>query len=178
MQVFQQLLPDNLPLFVTDTTTKAKNKFTVVYDNVQILNLKGEVTWEQSEKLDIILRGDYFNYTITNEMYAWEKPDYDLGLTAKYHYSEQLIFKADLFGLFKIYERDFVKETENNVVVTTVSPQLINHIYDINLGAEYRFTKQLSAFLNLNNIGNYRYYRWYNYPSQRFNFLAGVSYAF
>ena len=161
---------ENLPFFVTDTLSTAKNKFTMIYDNVQITNLKGEVSWEQSDKLNIMLKGDYFNYNTSHEMYAWEKPAYDLALTARYHLNEQLTLKADLFGLFKIYERDYIK--------TKLSPQKINHIFDFNLGAEYRFTKQLSAFLNLNNVANYRYYRWYNYPSERFNVLGGVSYRF
>jgi hypothetical protein len=162
---------ENVPLFVTDTNTLARNRFTVVYNNIQITNLMGEISWEQSGKLDIMLRGDYFNYTLSNESYAWEKPLYDLSLSARYHFNEQLILKADLFGLFNIYEGKFDK---NKVILA----QKTDHIFDINLSGEYRFTKQLSAFLNLNNLAFDRYYRWYNYPSEKFNFLAGVSYRF
>ena len=164
----------HMPFFVTDTASKAKNKFTAIYDDAQILNLKAEISYQHAEKIAVMLRGDYYNYSMTNELYAWEKPAYDLKLSANYHFSDQLILKAEFVSMYKIYARTYAKE--NNA--TVISAQKINDIFDINFGAEYRFTKQLSAFLNFNNIGNYRYYRWYNYPSQRFNFLGGVSYAF
>jgi outer membrane receptor protein involved in Fe transport len=48
---------------------------------------------------------------------------------------------------------------------------------DINLGAEYRYSKFLSFFANFNNIGNVRYYRWDRYPTQRFNALIGVTFV-
>ena len=47
---------------------------------------------------------------------------------------------------------------------------------DINLGAEYRYSKMLSFFVNFNNIANTRYYRWEKYPSQRFNLMAGLTF--
>lgn len=47
---------------------------------------------------------------------------------------------------------------------------------DINIGAEYRYTKFLSVYANFNNVANFRYYRWDNYPSQRFNFMFGVTF--
>ena len=49
-------------------------------------------------------------------------------------------------------------------------------IVDINLGAEYRYSKMLSFFVNFNNIANTRYYRWEKYPSQRFNLMAGLTF--
>ncbi len=48
----------------------------------------------------------------------------------------------------------------------------------MNLGAEYRYTKLLGMFVQLNNIFNVRYERFKNYPTQRFNVMAGVSYTF
>ncbi|MFN6038885.1 MAG: hypothetical protein ACK452_10500, partial [Bacteroidota bacterium] len=55
-------------------------------------------------------------------------------------------------------------------------PKNLTGIADINIGAEYRYSKFLSAFINLNNLGNFRYYRWENYPTQRFNFMVGFSF--
>ncbi len=50
-------------------------------------------------------------------------------------------------------------------------------IADINLSLEYRYTKLLSVFLHINNLAASRYYQWYQYPLQRFNFMAGFTYA-
>jgi len=51
-------------------------------------------------------------------------------------------------------------------------------LVDVNLGLEYRYTKFLSAFLNLNNLAAQRYQRWYAYPTQKFNLLGGLTYTF
>jgi hypothetical protein len=51
-------------------------------------------------------------------------------------------------------------------------------IIDFNLGFEYRYSKILSGFVNINNLTAGRYQNWYNYPNQRFNLMAGITYAF
>jgi hypothetical protein len=35
----------------------------------------------------------------------------------------------------------------------------------------------LGFFVQLNNIANQRYYKWDRYPSQRFNFMFGVTFV-
>jgi hypothetical protein len=47
---------------------------------------------------------------------------------------------------------------------------------DANLGFEYRY-KQLSGFVQFNNIAAAKYQRWNYYPSQRFNFMIGLTYS-
>ena len=50
--------------------------------------------------------------------------------------------------------------------------------FDWSAGLEYRFFKRWSAFVNLNNLIAYRYYRWYDYPTYRFNVMAGITFSF
>ena len=54
----------------------------------------------------------------------------------------------------------------------------INGWIDANLGVEYKYSKILSGFVRLNNLGFSRYYYWYRYQSMRFNVMAGVAYSF
>jgi len=51
-------------------------------------------------------------------------------------------------------------------------------IADLNLGAEYRYNRKVSAFLQINNFAAQRYKRWYNYPVQGFQVLGGVTFKF
>jgi outer membrane autotransporter protein len=60
----------------------------------------------------------------------------------------------------------------------TFEAQKIKGWTDMNLGAEYRFNKALSFWLNVNNLTNSKYYRWNNYRSYGINLLGGVSYSF
>ena len=45
---------------------------------------------------------------------------------------------------------------------------------DLNLGVDYRYSKLFSLYVELNNMANYKYQRWYNYPSQGIWFLGGL----
>ena len=49
---------------------------------------------------------------------------------------------------------------------------------DWSVGAEYRFIKRMTAFAEINNLLGQRYYRWYDMPSYRWNFMAGISIDF
>ena len=49
---------------------------------------------------------------------------------------------------------------------------------DINLGFEYKYNKNISGFLQLNNMVANRYVRWYNYPVMGFQVMGGVTFKF
>jgi hypothetical protein len=65
-----------------------------------------------------------------------------------------------------------------NITVISNSIHKLKPIVDANLGVEYRYSKKLSAFAHLNNLGFKSYERWNNYPTQAFSFLVGISAAF
>jgi hypothetical protein len=166
---------ETILLFVNDTTSKVNNRFILINDNAKFMRLKAEVSFQQSEKLSIILKGNYYSYDMDEQKKAWHKPGYDICLTGRYAFNNKIIIKADFFGLFQMYARTFNK---NVIGVKEPIAKKLDDIYDVNLGGEYKITKQFSAFININNIGNFRYNKWYNYPSQRFNFMGGIAYAF
>jgi outer membrane receptor protein involved in Fe transport len=47
----------------------------------------------------------------------------------------------------------------------------------LNLGAEYRYTRNFSFFLKLNNLTGAQYERWNFYPSYGFNAMFGFTYS-
>ena len=56
--------------------------------------------------------------------------------------------------------------------------QTLKGCFDWSIGAEYRFIKRMTVFLDLNNLLSQRYYMWYDYPSYRFNFMVGLTVDF
>lgn len=161
---------NSMAFFVNDTSG-LENLFAVIYDDVNLLNLHGELAFEQSEKLRLFVKGDYNNYSMTNELKAWHKPAVEFTFSAHYNLRDKIIAKGDIFVLGKQFAKTY--DTSANVIA-----QELKGIADINLGLEYRYTKKLSAFINFNNIGAFRYNRWNNYHTQKFNLMAGFSYAF
>ncbi len=56
--------------------------------------------------------------------------------------------------------------------------QSLDAYADISLGVDYRYSKILSFWIQVNNLTATRYMQWYNYPSYRINAMAGASLAF
>jgi len=107
---------------------------------------------------------------MSNELYAWHKPNYKVTFSGNYNIGNKIILKMELFG-----NGPSKALVQTNAISTA---QTIKGYFDANLGLEYRYRKRMGIFLNLNNISASRYYRFYNYPSYRFNAMLGLSYIF
>ena len=161
---------EDMPLFINDYSNVLLNKFTVVYDTLDIINAKAEVAYN-TEKLGFVLTGNYFQYTPVHELKAWHKPNYEVKLTANYKIQNKIIVKADLLA----YGTAYAKLIDVKGIAVA---EKINGYIDGNLSIDYRYTKKLSVFLELNNIASSKYDKWYNYPARRFSLMAGVTYSF
>lgn len=166
---------DNLHFFVTDYSgiNSIYNQFAVVYDNASILTVNGQLKYQAGEKLNLIGKGNYYIYKTKTLTRAYHKPDFDLTMSGIYNLSSKIILKADLF--FMGNQWSLSQSNDNGDVV--YKPKQINGWADLNFEGEYRFSKMLSFFGRFNNIANSRYYRWDRYPSQRFNFMIGLSFV-
>jgi len=162
---------ENAPLFVTDTNSRYNNEFTVIYESYDRLNLQIDLAYKLHERLQFLMRGNYYVYNMTTELFPWHKPSYDFSFSGNYNIQDKIIFKAE----FITYGSSNVPVWDENGVL---SPQTIKAWADLNIGVEYRYRKKLGLFVNLNNVTASRYNRWYNYPTYKFNFMAGLSYIF
>ncbi len=167
---------ENQFFFVDDTSAGNWNKLTYVTDNVSLFELHGEVTWQNHEKLKVIARADYLGYTTDSQEKAWYVPSLRLSLSGKYNLQEKIGLELTLLTRNRQFYRDFITDDVTGIQ-SPVSRQL-KGIADLNIGAEYRYTKRLSMFLRMQNMLNVRYKRYLNYPTQRFMVLGGLSYLF
>lgn len=167
-------MKDNM-LFVVDSVMDVKKiQFHTVYDDMDMFNLKAEVVFNLNEKFECRLKGNYYTYfTLKNEQQAWHKPDFDISLAATYNMQNKLLFHTDVFVIGNRYVRGMYKIATNTFDEIQLDPAV-----DVNLGVEYRYTRKISAFLNLNNVIAAKYYQYNYYPTQRFHAMVGVKYAF
>jgi hypothetical protein len=170
---------DNMHFFLIDYAsdqTRMDNKFKVVYANTSLLTVSGAVKYQYKEKIHFIAKGNYYGYNATVLGYnkAFHKPNYDLTLSGIYNLKSKIIIKADIFAIGSQWALTKDTETADSI---TYKPLLLKGIVDCNLGAEYRYSKMLSFFINFNNIANMRYQRWERYPTQRFNFMLGLTFV-
>ncbi len=160
---------DDMLLYVNDLVNF--NMFNVQYYDGKVLDIHAEVGYTVNEKFSANLKFDQYSYNMAQGQKAWHRPGSEIGLTASYNIWDKILIKAGLFSYGKYYAKQMI----DNVSYTSVK---VNGYADINLGIEYRYSKILSLFVNLNNLGFSKYYRWYNYPSEKFNVLGGLKVSF
>ncbi len=156
-----------MPFYINSSLT-ATNKFTIVYDNGSVMNIHAEFHHHPNEKFLFGLKADYYSYMMDNFQKAWQKPLNELTLTGGYNIDDKILASLDIYSNGNRYA--YVAENQSTVT--------LKGFVDVSLKLEYRYTKILSVFLQLNNLGFSRYYIWNNYPSERLNVLGGLTYSF
>ena len=162
---------DGMLFFINDTSTAMMNQFTTVDDQLTKFNVNAYITFMKEEKLSIILRTSYFQYSTKIESNPWHIPSMIYSLTSNYNLKNKMIFRID--GLVTTGSIARSRDINGNMI-----NQSLKTTVDFNLGFEYRYSKLLSGFVNINNISANRNYYFYQYPTQRINFIMGVSYSF
>lgn len=162
-----------MPFFINNYDDMLSNTFILTYDDVNILNLHGEIGFHKTEKIRFIAKGDFYKYTMNAEEYPWHKPSGEITLTSTYNLADKFLLKGDLFYVGKRYAKSAFVFDANET-----EPIELKGYLDLNLAIDYRYTKILSFFINFNNIGAAKYQLWNSYPAQRFNVLGGLTFAF
>jgi len=163
---FSNKVIKDMALFVNDSTNM--KQFDVVYDkNTTVINLNVEAGYDWNKKFRSLLTFDLMLYEPDEQEKAWHLPMFNTNLAGSYLLKEKLLLKAEIYALAGAYAKN-----ENG------NAEKIKGTADINLGADYQFTKYLSFFAQLNNLANFKYQKWYNYPTFGFNAMVGVQFRY
>ncbi|MFT4986659.1 MAG: hypothetical protein ACI81Y_002784 [Glaciecola sp.] len=172
----------DMPLFVNtnegDTLSIVENRFDVIYDQGTSSQVVGELTYQQSKKLKVFSRLELNTYNLDREEEAWHTPGRKISLGASYNLLDKFIISADLYSEGKRYAQTLETIDGVNADDDGISIRTLKGFVDSNLKLEYRYTKRVSAFLQINNITGGKYKRWNNYPVQQLMLLGGLSYSF
>ncbi|MEN8230136.1 MAG: hypothetical protein ABFS38_18385 [Bacteroidota bacterium] len=158
---------DDQYFFVNDNSDPLMNQFTVVYDDITLLNLHGELSVRPTDSWKLFLKGNYYSYTLVREDQPWNKPTFDMSLLARYNMSDKILVNMGISAIGARYYENFNPALEETLPLTI----------DANLGLEYRYTKLLSFWARFNNLAAQKYYLYHNYPSYRFRAMLGLTYA-
>jgi opacity protein-like surface antigen len=153
------------------------NLFAPLTDDVEVLNVHGAMTGRITDKLTFSTEANYYQYTLTRFEHAWNKPSWDLSAGLKYNLRDKILAGIELTALGK---RTMVVNGENIDIVKPEDPALTIEMpahVNLNLSAEYRYSKILSFWAKLDNVSYRRYYEWAYYPSQQFQFMLGFTYS-
>jgi hypothetical protein len=160
----------DMPLYVTDTNLLFRNKFNVIYDNMNLLKVKASLGYVKTENVTARLLAAYYHYIPKSEEYAWHMPDFEVGLDAGYTFMEKYTLRASILALGSKYAKTYTEGQEEAVK--------IKGALDLGAGFEYRINRMISAYVDVNNILNQHYQRWYDYPVQGILAMAGAKISF
>lgn len=164
--------------FVNDSINGPGNRFSTLYDDLNVFNIRGEVSINTTDNFRLQARGDYFIYATDLEMHAWYQPTTRLSLSAAYDIDNKLITSIEVFTEGKRRAKSLVQLQDAVLEADGTYTSELRGFVDANLSIEYRYTRRLSAWLRFNNFLASRYQFWNMYPVQRFNAMMGASYSF
>lgn len=144
------------------------NRFQAEYDDNHCLNFHGEVNYNTYDSWSATIRADYYSYNLKRMTEAWHLPEFKIQALGRYRVNEQL--SANMRFLF-LPERAVKVSSTNAVAYLPV-------VYDLSLGADYKFKDNLSFYLEINNALASKYYQYNGYASQRFNAVVGAVFRF
>jgi hypothetical protein len=150
------------------------NYFIPLTDEAEVLKVHGDFSGDITDKVSFKAVANFYRYTVTDNNYAWNKPDWDATLSIRYNLRDKILagIEANAIGRRKllVMSQDYKSLDIFSDIIDM--PAYLN----FNLSAEYRYTKILSFWIKFNNIGS-RFYEWAYYPSQRFICLVGFTYS-
>ena len=151
------------------------NSFGVVYDDLNTLDVFGELKVEVSEKFSLGINANIYSYSTTNQPEAWNLPELKVSLFSNFNITEKIYGGA---AVFYVGERmDFFTATQIGVVpfdeVVTLDAYL-----DANVHLGYRVNERLSIFAKGSNLLSDSYEKWLFTPVQGIQGLLGATYKF
>ncbi len=165
-------LYDYLPFYINDSSLY-KNTYIVKYDGIpgkesQEVRFTGELAYKDKERLNIIISGNYYKYTHENLLKPYQKPAWDVTISARYNIRDKFVPQLSIFFVGERYAYNYVITTE---------PILLKSFVDANFSIDYNYSKLFGAFVRFNNLLNKKYSYWNYYPVQGIQVLFGLSFT-
>lgn len=147
------------------------NSFSVVYDDLNTLDVFAELQVSISDMLSLGLIVNYYNYNTDFQSEAWNLPNLKASVFSNFNITEHLYGGASIF--FVGERKDLEWASSTNATETSLDAYV-----DANLHFGYRFTDRLSAFVKGSNLLSDNYQKWKYYPVQGIQALIGATYKF
>ena len=156
----------NLPMFLNDTGDR-KNFYLRYDDKVNATSLQAGIRYQVANVFTVGATGSFYSFYKTSEGRAWHTP----GVRIKGDLSWKPIAALTVTGYATLLDQIYALNVAHQEVK-------LNGVFDVGAGAEYLFIPRLSAFINVNNLLNDRYQRWYQYEAYGLNVYGGLRLKF
>jgi len=152
------------------------NSFYVLYDNLKTLDFFGEIKTEIAKYVSVFANANYSNYSTDSQEEAWYMPSIRFSLGTNVDITEQFSMNANIFYIGErkaTFTSDVLSTGSSNSVTETLKGYV-----DVNIGMNYKFNSRFGLFLNIYNLTDQSYEKWFNFPVQGIQILGGANYKF
>ena len=146
-----------------------RSNFDAVYDNIKFISFGGSISSKLGD-FEALVKMQSYHYRMNKEDKAWHRPNFEFGMNLRYTLMKNFIFNID--GYFR-GETPVLLNTDY-AALTTTTPNFFN----LGAMAEHRISKQISAFVQVNNLLNNKYQQYYLYYNPGIIFGGGLSIVF
>jgi hypothetical protein len=157
----------NIPLFVNDSIDG--KTFVIRYEpKLNIYQVHGEVQYAVGEEFSAKATLNWNKFAkIEREAKAWGMLPLEFNAQLRWEVLKDLWIRSELWAF-----------DGAQYLGRTGDSYKGDGGFDLNAGAEFRITKNLNLWIQMNNIFNNRYERWHQYEVFGFNILGGVTFSF
>lgn len=153
------------------------NSFGIIYDDVNTLDIFGELKVEVSEKFILGIKANFYSYSMTDQPEPWNLPDIKASVFSNFNITEKVYGGASIFYVGK--REDFFSATQIGLPTIPVNEIVtLDAFIDVNLHLGYRVNERLSIFARGSNLLNDNYEKWLFTPVQGIQGLVGATYKF
>ena len=154
------------------------NAFNFVYDNAGIFNLSAEFSYVSGKDLSVVLKGNYYNYTLESLPFAPQKSNFDLSATTQLRIIDRLTGFADLEVVGQRKAINYFYDPLFPLEPPQAGEFSIDPSIQVNLGATYELTSKFKLFGRVDNLLNRQNEQWLGYASPRLRMMAGATFSF
>jgi hypothetical protein len=158
----------NMPLFVNDSVGGGKD-FVIKYErSMNALQFHGELTYMQGEQFVVSagINGLSFRDQKSQPL-PWGILPVEFNAHLKWEAFKDFWAKVDLYTFQPAWYQAANGTAHRDDRGT-----------DLNAGVEFRITRQLNLWFQMNNIFDNKYQRWHQYQVYGFNVLGGIVFSF
>jgi hypothetical protein len=159
----------NMLFYVCDSARYNSQKAYFDKGNSSVFNIRTELNHEFDDQFQFGFVMNYYSYSLTIPA-PYSRPTFTTQWNIGYNMSDKFLWKA------QVYTNN--KRQTAVMGANGLKEETMKGFVDLNLGLDYRYTKNISLFVNLNNITNNQYQRWVNLPVYGFNVLGGLTVTF
>jgi len=159
---------NDLPFFINDTATDSKAFVISNEPTVNNFRIHGDLSYISQDKFTATAGVTFNGYTgMDANARAWNTVPVEITGSVRWWAFKQVMLKADfyMFGGGNYLEKGNLSYK-------------FKPGSDLSVGAEFKITKQFSAWLDVNNVFNDKYQRWHGYEVYGLNLLGGVRFNF